>query len=169
MRAISLWQPWASLWLSPLKVHETRHWSTTYRGWLAVHAAKRLVSDCGEELDELCMQQFGAMWRRTLPRGAILGTVDLVDCLPTEIIVPALADITCGDFSAGRYGWKRNAWRQVPAPVPYIGRQGFFNVPDELLASVALPERTGPSTSTAERSPFSPGAEADAQRSTERS
>jgi hypothetical protein len=133
MKAISLWQPWASLWLSPLKVHETRHWPTDFRGWLAVHATKRLVSDVGEELDELCVAQFGAMWRRTLPRGAILGAVHLVDCAPTEIIVPSADDLECGDFSYGRYGWKRDEWKRLPEPVPYIGRQGFFSVPDTLM------------------------------------
>lgn len=136
MRAISLWQPWASLWLSPLKPHETRHWPTNYRGWLAVHAAKRLVSDCGEALDELCIDQFGAQWRRTLPRGAILGAVHLVDCIPTEVIITSDQDRECGDFSDGRYGWKRDEWKRLREPVPYIGRQGFFSVPDDLLTTL---------------------------------
>jgi hypothetical protein len=138
MRAISLWQPWASLWLSPFKVHETRHWPTDFRGWLAVHASKRLVSDVGDELDALCIQQFGAMWRRTLPRGAVLGAVDLVDCIRTETIVTTDADRKCGDFSRGRYGWKRDMWRRLRTPVPYIGRQNFFNVPDAVMIERAL-------------------------------
>lgn len=52
MRAISLWQPWASLWLSGFKVHETRHWHITrqWKDWnpgdrMAVHAAKRFYKD----------------------------------------------------------------------------------------------------------------------------
>jgi hypothetical protein len=40
MKAISLWQPWASLWCSPRKIHETRHWPTNNRGWMLVHAAQ---------------------------------------------------------------------------------------------------------------------------------
>ena len=47
MKAISLWQPWASLCVLPgpngraVKTIETRSWPTKYRGPLAVHAAKR--------------------------------------------------------------------------------------------------------------------------------
>lgn len=138
MKAISLWQPWASLWLSPRKVHETRHWPTDHRGPLCVHAAKRLVTDCGEELDEICISEFGALWRRTLPRGALLGTVDLIDCLPTNarpMFMPMNGDdLACGDFSADRYGWRRDSFSLFDKPIPYIGRQGFFQVPDAMLA-----------------------------------
>lgn len=49
---LSLWQPWASLclWTNPLdgaaeKQVETRHWQTTYRGLIAIHATKTLVPD----------------------------------------------------------------------------------------------------------------------------
>lgn len=40
MRAISLWQPWASAIALGSKRIETRSWSTSYRGPLAIHAAK---------------------------------------------------------------------------------------------------------------------------------
>ena len=40
MKALSLWQPWASFVAYELKPHETRHWYTSYRGPLAIHAAK---------------------------------------------------------------------------------------------------------------------------------
>jgi hypothetical protein len=42
IKAISLWQPWASLMALGLKRHETRHWPTAYRGPIAIHAAKTL-------------------------------------------------------------------------------------------------------------------------------
>src|ERR1700694_3122793 len=41
MKALSLWQPWASLIAMGLKEFETRHWATSYRGPLVIHAAKR--------------------------------------------------------------------------------------------------------------------------------
>src|SRR6266851_1649200 len=54
MKGISLWQPWASLWCSRRKVHETRHWRCRHRGWLLVHAAKRFEKDfdLGEPLPQ---------------------------------------------------------------------------------------------------------------------
>lgn len=41
MKALSLHQPWASLVALGVKTIETRSWSTSYRGPLAIHAAKR--------------------------------------------------------------------------------------------------------------------------------
>lgn len=39
MKAITIWQPWASLIALGVKTIETRSWSTDYRGPLAIHAA----------------------------------------------------------------------------------------------------------------------------------
>jgi len=41
MKALSLWQPWATLIAIGAKRFETRGWSTTYRGPVVIHAAKR--------------------------------------------------------------------------------------------------------------------------------
>ena len=42
MKALTLWQPWASLVALGHKRIETRCWSTKYRGDLAIHAAAKL-------------------------------------------------------------------------------------------------------------------------------
>jgi hypothetical protein len=81
-----MWQPWASLYLSGCKVHETRSWDTIYRGPLLIHASKKLVADCGEELDEIVCDRFGPHWRTDLPRGSIIGAVDLRLIVPTMLI-----------------------------------------------------------------------------------
>jgi hypothetical protein len=47
MKAISLWQPWATLVAIGAKTIETRGWSTSYRGPIAIHAAKKLIPDFG--------------------------------------------------------------------------------------------------------------------------
>ena len=78
MRALSLWQPWASLWLTPRKVHETRHWSTLHRGWLLVHAAKRKIDrDIDPALNEILIDEFGPHWGLDLPLGALIGRVQV--------------------------------------------------------------------------------------------
>lgn len=41
MKALTLWQPWASLIAAGHKRIETRAWATRYRGPLAIHAAAR--------------------------------------------------------------------------------------------------------------------------------
>ncbi len=41
MKALTLWQPWASLVALGVKTIETRSWSTKYRGPLAIHAGAK--------------------------------------------------------------------------------------------------------------------------------
>lgn len=149
MRAISLWQPYASLWCSDDKEHETRHWPTPYRGWLLVHAAKKLVSDCGEELDGITVDRFGPHWRAALPRGAIIGAVKLINCKRTEDLLKEWGcppepipmrhwiDAQCGDFGDGRYAWERGEFLVFSKPVPYRGMQSFFEVPNHLVPEAA--------------------------------
>ena len=43
MKALTIWQPWASLLVSGQKKYETRSWATDYRGPIAIHAAMRPV------------------------------------------------------------------------------------------------------------------------------
>jgi hypothetical protein len=138
MKAISLWQPWASLWCSDAKIHETRHWPTKHRGWLLVHAAKRTIDDYqgDDRLDQICEGIWGNHWGQDLPRGALIGMVNIADCLRTETVLAGYQepdDYECGDFSAGRFAWKRDLFRVFPKPIPYRGSQGFFEVPDDLI------------------------------------
>jgi hypothetical protein len=140
MKAISLWQPWASLWCSERKVHETRHWRCSHRGWLLVHAAKCFANafDLDDPLRLILDDEFGGDWARELPTGALIGMVKVVDCLPTQTLVGDAAasddDRACGDFAPGRFAWKRGEFRVFDRAIPYRGAQGFFNVPDDLIA-----------------------------------
>lgn len=135
---LSLWQPWASLWLGP-KIHETRHWGTKYRGLIYVHAAKRKFTekDLSDDVIELCQDEYGGHFWNDLPRGQIIGIIDLIDCVrfpewEGRSLSPACDrhDFICGDFSAGRYGWKRGPDPVHIGPWPYKGRQGLFPVDD---------------------------------------
>lgn len=40
MKAITVWQPWATLLATGQKHNETRSWKTSYRGEILIHAAK---------------------------------------------------------------------------------------------------------------------------------
>lgn len=146
MKAISLWQPHASLWCSDDKEHETRHWSTSYRGWLLVHAAKKLVKDFGgDPIESITTYRFGPNWRTELPTGAIVGAVEITGCKRTEDLLKEWGcppepirsrywiDYQCGNYGPGRYAWVRDDYKMFKSPIPYRGAQGFFNVPDELV------------------------------------
>lgn len=152
-KAISLWQPWASLWCSDAKEHETRHWPTRYRGPLLVHAAQRFERDFGgDPIEAITADYFGSDWRRTLPTGALIGIVNIVGCRPVEDImsgwgcppcpVPMAhwADYQCGNWEDGRFGWRRSdAFELFETPIPWRGLQGFFDVPDDVVAGRVAP------------------------------
>lgn len=79
MRALTVLQPWAWAILHAGKTVENRTWPTAYRGPLLIHAGKsrRLVGcDMPPAVDPPDPAE--------LVFGAILGLVDLVDCVPVE-------------------------------------------------------------------------------------
>lgn len=135
MKAISLHQPWASLWLTNSKVHETRAWEMRYRGWLAVHAAKRIPNyegDLPAIFEGIVDREFGEMWRSQLPRGAIIGAVHIVSCGAIELAGVGEIDRFCGDYSPGRFAIKRDHVVTLKTPIPEIGRQRYWNVSREI-------------------------------------
>jgi hypothetical protein len=91
MKALTLYQPWASLVAAGAKTIETRSWSTTYRGRLAIHAGARPVKASDGSLDlwreqtqaHVLNEQLGFDDPRgPLPLGAIVATCKLVDVVP---------------------------------------------------------------------------------------
>lgn len=127
IKALSLWQPWASLVAAGVKRHETRHWSTSYRGPVAIHAAKTI--DTAGAPDLLCQHVFGEFWPKTIPTGVIVAIADLTDCEPSERVADHLtpADRAAGNFTRGRFAWRFDNVRQLTTPIPLLGRQGLFN------------------------------------------
>lgn len=139
MKCISLWQPWATLWVMGLKINETRHWSTNVRGEVAVHAALKWNKD----LEKLCLDDTyfrNALKGIELPRGGIVGTVTISGCLQiTERNAPRWPERAFGDYGLGRFMWPTSARRMFKTPIPFRGAQGFFNVPDELIPADESP------------------------------
>lgn len=148
MKCITLWQPWATLLLSPYKRIETRRFALGFRGRLLIHAAKRFK---GEE-SELCQREPFASCllnagydSASLPLGAIIGSVLVVDCVRTEDVpwpemraAQAETEAAFGDFRSGRWAWVTEDPQTFREPVPYAGRQSFFDV--ELPPHVAAIE-----------------------------
>jgi hypothetical protein len=132
VRAISLWQPWATAIVVGSKRIETRHWTTKYRGPLAIHAAKRW----DRQQREFASVEFtlGRLPRR-LPFGAVIATARLVDVQPTEelALTASAVERLYGNYEFGRFGWLLEDVVALPEPIPYRGGQSFFTVPDELL------------------------------------
>lgn len=85
MKAITIWQPWASLLACGAKKFETRSWSTSYRGPIAIHAGIAFNNSFPEGFAEVAHASLkksmpGFTFMHELPRGAIIATAELVNC-----------------------------------------------------------------------------------------
>ena len=158
MKAISLWQPWASAIACNAKRIETRHWPTNYRGPLLIHAAKRMHAG------ELYLYERTHCWKgalmpilegtrgnlkAALPFGAIVAVATLVDCQRTTSLTVGIdikhtrggktwTERDMGDFTPGRFGWILDHIRPLKTPLPFRGAQGLFDVPDSVLPPEAF-------------------------------
>jgi hypothetical protein len=158
IKAISLWQPWASAIALGAKTIETRSWRTSYRGPLAIHAAKRLNQaelihlSCiwGWQgalkplIDKCPVRNNSKFLEDVLPFGAIVAVCNLVDCRPTGSFTQKELDTRRrpeGEYAElyvwtermmGDFGLERFGWvlENIRAiePFPVTGRQGLFEV-----------------------------------------
>lgn len=125
MKAISLTQPWASLVIDGRKHIETRSWPTSFRGVVAIHAAK--------SIDKTACKKFGYDPEK-IARGAVLGTAVLSGCfqfaeITRNIITPE--EESYGDFSPGRFGFDLICVTKFEWPVPARGSLGLWNWNEE--------------------------------------
>ena len=115
---------------------ENRPWYTSYRGPLAIHAgavynehqvpyAALLAKIATGKLPEFAFSNE--------PRGAILATVDLTDCVHIDNLSPDLQPWAYPP--CGQWAFVFENIRPLPRPIPYKGRQGFFEIPDHLFAA----------------------------------
>lgn len=131
MKALSLWQPWATLIAIGAKRYETRSWATTYRGPLVICASKAWTPECRYAIRDLWIQKALAdAGSPELVRGVAVCIVDLAICYPTDgfMMVPETdPERHFGDFSPGRFAWKLENVRRLH-PFSVRGRQGLFDV-----------------------------------------
>lgn len=130
MKAISLWNPWAAAVAYGLKRFETRSWPTSYRGPLAIHAAK--TEDYVHLLPELLREAGieGAFPHLPMEFGAVIATCELVDCVPAAAIGGSLnkKELAFGDFTPGRFAWRLENVARFSRGIRVRGAQGLFEV-----------------------------------------
>ena len=155
MKAITLWQPYASLIAIGAKPHETRSWGTSYRGPIAIHAGLKPAHELDWITSKAICQAFGwpyekykidiASLIRDLPHGAIVATATLAECwqvtkhTSTAVVLRQSNGIgedkisieapylMLGDYSVGRYIWALTDVRALPKPIPVKGKQGLWS------------------------------------------
>lgn len=127
MKVISLWQPWASLVALGAKEYETRSWTTTHRGPLAIHAAKT-----NAESSYFYRKPFFDVFQahsiakfNDLPFGMIICIVDLIAIYQTEKLYPnRRKHLVIMMLVEPRGGWQM--LRISPPPIAVRGQQGLW-------------------------------------------
>jgi len=133
MKALTIKQPYPWLILASdrqlAKVNaqrkrvENRSWNTKYRGPLAIHA--------GVSLSVLNAHHRTAKSREDFPElvfGAIVGVVDLVDCvkLDAEDAYSHYPWLASHQHATGPYCWILDKPRRLEIPIYARGRQGLW-------------------------------------------
>lgn len=157
MKAITIWEPWASLLVSGAKVCETRGWRSQHRGPLLIHAGKKwsaeLASLSAREPFASALAEMGIAGHGGFHLGCIIGMVDVVHVFPTESARTAEVNHACmghsggptlfeaeerlfitraersfGDFSPGRYAMYCTNPVRFKKPIPYAGGMMVYDV-----------------------------------------
>ena len=145
MKAITLWQPWGTLWAAGIKEVETRSWSATSRLQLPIriliHAASRAIMQeevnkiYSDLLPEFCL----SLSIPSLSTGCILGAVTLTKCeymTPSLIANTSSQEKALGLWQVGRWAWYGTDFILLEKPVKSRGKQGFWTPELEVLSLV---------------------------------
>jgi len=153
MKALTIYQPHASLVAVGAKKFETRGWATNYRGPIAIHAGLRSYVAVLRELirsdDDYALRDFAFAYKETglgpmedLPRGAVIAIAELIACREIREGFSGMGvgfldakgwnrieeeELLFGDWRPGRYAWELADVQMLPQPVPCRGRQGLWN------------------------------------------
>lgn len=147
IKALSLWQPWASAIALGAKRIETRSWSTSYCGYVAIHAAKKWNADlqdtCFHEPFRQALFPGGREVKpASLPRGCFVALGRLYRCLSTNEHGAAIPgkerdEFWFGDYSPNRFMWIFDEVWKLRNPVFAPGHQGLWTL-NEGEADVVL-------------------------------
>ena len=146
MKALSMQQPFASLFLTPEKRWETRSRRIHFRGLLAIQASKGFPLPyqalCSQEAFRTALlESVGVGDEKQLPRGAIIGVVEITGCIEAERLWSAAAAVlprgpqekAFGNFARGRFAWQRAGGTfRLKEPVPCDGSLGLWDVPPKV-------------------------------------
>ena len=121
VRVLTIRQPWAWAIVHGGKDVENRSWSTKYRGPLLIHAGMAFEADGYETVKRLASN--APPPPAELTHGAIIGVVDLVDCVRDFRSVWAEAD---------QWHWRLRDPRPLNPAVPCAGKLGLWRPPPSI-------------------------------------
>jgi hypothetical protein len=163
LRALTLTEPWATLMAFREKWWETRSWGTSYRGWVAIHAAKGMPRDalaaCTLNPFWVALHRHGCVDVEVAPayqlittfdetRGRIVAIGRVVSCvritpefahrMATQQPVPpahAEHEFAFGDYTPGRFAWRFAEVVRVE-PIATRGALGLWTVPEDVRSQL---------------------------------
>ena len=118
MKVLTIKQPWATLIMQKDKRFEFRSWQSKYRGELLIHA--------GKGVDKEAMKRLKKYISDDLPRGKILGKVNLVDCVKVspefkEKLLKENSEIYADSSFKENYGWQLEVVEVFDKPIEAKG------------------------------------------------
>lgn len=161
VRVLSLWQPWASAVVTPhptiygrgVKEFETRHWGTSLREIIVIHATKKRVLTANmlrsnKPVNDALLADMDYLKKKVgevLPSESLIGLVNIVSCINSmnfqqfgrDFSETPVNEFAWGDWSPGRYGIRLSYPVTFDTPIPMKGKQTIF----WKLPLLALPEK----------------------------
>lgn len=141
-KALSVRQPWPYAIFHLGKDIENRSRPTAVRGRIAIHASssigKREYADAADAILDICGDMIPQ--REELTLGAIIGTVEIVECV----------EASDSPWFFGEYGYLLARPILLDTPIYCSGQLGFWPVPAELSRRIAAQGGWGMNTPTAE-------------------
>lgn len=153
MKALTIYQPWASFVACGIKRYETRSWATTYRGPIAIHAGKTRAYYCTRDyLDIVIAASQNPLFEsyvmgcaetpeHELPFGAVIATAELIGCweigkhplsgTPVLNVNGQCRSISdeewlFGNYTPGRFAWELDKVNLLEKAIPARGMQGLW-------------------------------------------
>jgi activating signal cointegrator 1 len=149
MKALTLWQPWATLVAMEMKRIETRCWATKHRGELAIHAAAKLppkwlgASSRTDPFRDELADIFGVRRDRDdragkhvddilrgLPYGKVVCIVNLLEIEETSDMLREIVSTReriFGNYEDGRYAWRLEMIEVFEPAIPAKGNRMLWN------------------------------------------
>ena len=131
-RALTIDAYWAWAIIHGGKCIENRTWRTNYRGELWIHAGRttRRDDDAIAWLKQHAPEALPDSDAIDSIRGTVCGRCRLVDCFDIQ-------DAPTSKWAAGPVCWLLGSIEPVTPPVPLLGRQGLWTLPDDASRRLA--------------------------------
>jgi len=141
---LSMHQPWASLLVMGIKIHEGRTWYTQHRGRLWIHAGSKVPTQ--QDIEDLqtfyLRRKEGIVFPDHYPTSCLLGSVDVLDCMPQE----EYQEVHPTGESASPYVLVCTNPQELVVKFPMSGQHKIFKLDPKIHGAAKKTAKKGPVT-----------------------